>query len=152
MGQYFNLVNATKKQFIDPHKCGNGLKMGECTGWEHSVQTIGKLLMSPPRDEHPMIGAWAGDEVFFAGDYGSTYDIDLKELPGDGGERYFALEDDDGNPSSGWEDVSYKACDMMSAIYGIKYSGNGWRKITETKGSKASPPLRPDIILAKEQK
>ena len=45
MGQYHYIVNITKKQYINPHKIGSGLKIAEQIGWEASPSTALFILL-----------------------------------------------------------------------------------------------------------
>ena len=45
MGQYFKVINKTKKEFINPHTFGNGLKLWEIVASGKGVmQGLGLLL------------------------------------------------------------------------------------------------------------
>ena len=87
MGQYWKPVNLDKREFIDPHKLGDGLKL-----WEQLASHPGTgaalivlcAAMPEPRgggdlDADPVIGRWAGDRVALIGDYAE--DSDLKDSP-----------------------------------------------------------------------
>ena len=86
MGQYFIIANDTKREFLHPHTLGGGLKFMELvsspTVWYgfalllHSSDGHGGgdwCCMAPElRDEHPVVGSWAGDAVYIVGDYDSS--------------------------------------------------------------------------------
>jgi hypothetical protein len=87
MGQYHLLVNLDKKQKVEPHELGLGVKQ-----WEHLGEFNGTLadamyllcMTSPARGggdlpATPMSGAWTGDRVVILGDY--TQDSDLPNVP-----------------------------------------------------------------------
>jgi hypothetical protein len=78
MGQYYIIINRDKKQFVHPHRFGDGLKLLEfgcsATG---TLTALAVLLASGNgrgggdlRSENPIIGSWAGDRIVVAGDYG----------------------------------------------------------------------------------
>lgn len=76
MGQYHKTYNIDKREFIHPHKIGNGLKLWEQIGFLRSTSTALFLLLSNSNGrgggdvpEHPMIGRWAGDRIVVQGDY-----------------------------------------------------------------------------------
>jgi len=89
MGQYWIPVNLDKREFINPHKLGAGLKL-----WEQLVNhpgTGGALVVLcaampeqrgggdfriTPKSKN-VIGRWAGDRIALIGDY--TEDGDLPE-------------------------------------------------------------------------
>jgi hypothetical protein len=83
MGQYWYPVNLDKKEYIDPHKMGCGLKL-----WEQLANNPGTgtalvalcAAMPKPRgggdlEENPIIGHWAGDRIAFVGDYAELTDL-----------------------------------------------------------------------------
>lgn len=86
MGEYFMYVNATKAEFLHPHRIGVGLKFWEsCPGSdeirrEFPLQVLLGALDAWQRwhvtdsgyDKHGMIGRWIGDRVTLEGDYGKT--------------------------------------------------------------------------------
>lgn len=82
MGQYHILVNLTKKQFVHPHQVGNGLKLWEQVGFEHSLSTALYMLIAASNGrgggdfaEHHLIGSWAGDSIALIGDYAEPNDV-----------------------------------------------------------------------------
>lgn len=78
MGQYFIVVNLDKKQFLHPHRLGDGLKLMEfgCSGCG-TMTALAVLLADSngrgggdfPADD-PLVGSWAGDRIVITGDYG----------------------------------------------------------------------------------
>ncbi len=77
MGQYYLVVNIDKKQFLDPHCCGDGLKLLEFGCSAHGTLTALAILLADGngrgggdlRSTNPIIGTWAGDRIVVAGDY-----------------------------------------------------------------------------------
>jgi hypothetical protein len=76
MGQYHKAYNATKKEFIHPHRIENGLKLMEQVGFDKSTATALFLLLANSNGrgggdakKHPLIGHWAGDNIVIQGDY-----------------------------------------------------------------------------------
>ena len=82
MGQYFKIVNKTKKQVLEPMTFGSGCKHGEiiCNADTGSVlQALGHLITTCSGgwgewDESTSKfirykGTWAGDEIIMVGDY-----------------------------------------------------------------------------------
>lgn len=78
MGQYYLLVNCTKKQFIKPHDFGDGAKLLEFGSSGCGVMTGLAILLASRngrgggdlRSTDPVVGSWAGDAIVIAGDYG----------------------------------------------------------------------------------
>ncbi len=114
MGQYHTTVNLTKKEFISPHKIGNGLKLMEQVGWEGATSNALFLLLACSNGrgggdaaDHPMAGRWAGDEIAVIGDYAEADDLknhDAKEI-------YDSLDDDSLHQQ--YTDISTDVWDMM---------------------------------------
>ena len=77
MGQYYLIVNLDKKEFIYPHKFGNGLKLLEFGASGEGTMTGLAILLADGnnrgggdlRSDNQVIGSWAGDRIVIAGDY-----------------------------------------------------------------------------------
>lgn len=96
MGQYFLIVNPTKRQFLDPHKFGSGLKLMEFSNDRYGAQQAQTILCSNGNGsgggdlgteglteaEKDLIGSWAGDPIVVAGDYGDPWKWVPKDLKG----------------------------------------------------------------------
>ena len=87
MGQYYMIVNLDKREFLNPHKLGSGLKLWEmantCT---IAPALLALLACSNGRgggdfEEDPIIGRWVGDRVAVVGDYSEPGDIPGIEQP-----------------------------------------------------------------------
>ena len=78
MGQYYLLVNVTKKQFLYPHVFDDGLKAWEIVANGNMLKALGYLLVKSDGggggDLKPdsLVGYWAGDEILLTGDYDSS--------------------------------------------------------------------------------
>ncbi|CAM1340937.1 hypothetical protein [Tenacibaculum amylolyticum] len=82
MGQYFKIVNVSKKQFIDIGDLGENNKLGFIGKGLNGI-VLGRLLTSSgkvwgndfykvfgdPNSDKIYIGVWAGDKIVIAGDY-----------------------------------------------------------------------------------
>ena len=82
MGQYYLVVNIDKKQFLHPHKLGDGLKLMEFGAQGDGTMLALALLLADGcgrggGDYHGkknvesvnLIGAWKGDRIVITGDY-----------------------------------------------------------------------------------
>jgi hypothetical protein len=77
MGQYYKIVNVKKKQYISPHKFGDGTKLMEFSMSANGVLTgLGILLADGNgrgggdlNSDNPIVGSWAGDNIVITGDY-----------------------------------------------------------------------------------
>jgi len=83
MGQYYLIVNKTKKEYLYPHVFNDGLKALEILWNANTLKGLGLLLLKSDgggggdlksqRDENnPLIGRWAGDDITIVGDYDSS--------------------------------------------------------------------------------
>jgi hypothetical protein len=92
MGQYYVIANLDKREFLDPHTFGNGVKLMEfgmdgrstLTGLavllaSSNGQGGGDLHLPPGSAYEDVPGRWAGDRVVIAGDYD-----DIEGSPGKG--------------------------------------------------------------------
>ena len=80
MGQYYLIVNLDKKQYIYPHRFGDGLKLLEFGPSPCGTMCGLALLLSNGNgrgggdlrdaDDSTVVGSWAGDRIVVAGDYG----------------------------------------------------------------------------------
>lgn len=77
MGQYYKVVNTTKKQVMYPHAFGSGAKLMEFSSDGMSIMQGLAILLADGngrgggdlRSENPLIGSWAGDNIVVTGDY-----------------------------------------------------------------------------------
>lgn len=89
MGQYWLPVNLDKREYINPHELGTGLKLLEQVWTRPGTPAALFLLVSAmpePRgggdpEEHPAIGRWAGDRIAIVGDYAEDDDLPDSEIP-----------------------------------------------------------------------
>ena len=102
MGQYFKVINKTKKEFINPHTFGNGLKLWEIVASGKGVMQGLGLLLAEGHIEYnkkyepipsTIIGRWQGDSIAIVGDYAKSGLYDM-------------CEDEDGKAKEGWKDIS----------------------------------------------
>lgn len=77
MGQYYLVVNIDKKEYLDPHCCGDGLKLLEFGCSANGTLTALAILLADGNSrgggdlqtKNPTVGTWAGDRIVVAGDY-----------------------------------------------------------------------------------
>lgn len=137
MGQYHILVNLDKREIVNPHNIGLGLKQYEHTGIEGSLSDAMYLLvMSSPASgggDFPeiegMSGRWCGDRVVVLGDYTLP-----NAIPGV--EDANALYD---IASRAYTDISDGVRKAFTKIFDIDYAesplGFGWNRLSiETMG------------------
>ena len=111
MGQYWRPVNLDKKEYLNAHALGGGLKLVEIAYSQGGVATALVLLLTPlPEGRgggdpamHPFLGRWAGDRIVMVGDYSESGD--LRACGVDFGTLYEA---------EGYTDISAQAKEMLA--------------------------------------
>lgn len=77
MGQYYYIINPKKRQYLNPHKFGCGLKLLEF-GCSANGPLLGMAILMADgngrgggdlHSKNKLIGSWAGDPVIVSGDY-----------------------------------------------------------------------------------
>lgn len=139
MGQYWLPVNLTKREYIDPHKLGSGLKLCEQVANEGVGRALiillanfkerrggGDLCTDPKRPA--IIGSWAGDEVTLVGDYAEDADY-TPRAKGVKMSKVYGLCHFDENkpPAKPFKDVTDEVCAVIEAELEGKFEGDGWR-------------------------
>lgn len=120
MSQYHYLCNFDKKEFVHPHKLGDGLKAREqvASGPGGIGSAMIYLMVCPePRgggDFNPndVMGRWHGDRVAIIGDYAEKGDTPWLE---------------EGSPwdRDGWHDISAEVARCLADELDLRYSGEG---------------------------
>ena len=85
MGQYFLIVNKTKREYISPHELDGGLKLPE-VALGKTGRALMYLLADNGDDVYPfsdILGRWVGDEVVVAGEYGKDLRPASEQWPGE---------------------------------------------------------------------
>lgn len=94
MGQYYKVVNLDKRQYLNPHKFGAGLKLMEFSGQGDSIMQAVAILLasgngrgggdlhSEDHDPEGIVGSWAGDRIVVAGDYMDEWLMVPEDLKG----------------------------------------------------------------------
>ena len=125
MGQYHHLVNVDKKEIVNPHGLGLGLKQ-----WEHLGDFSGTLadamyilmMTSPARGggdlpQSEISGRWTGDRVLVLGDY--TEDSDVPSIPSVGS-LYRESED--------YTDITDMVAQAFETVFRVRITGDGWKR------------------------
>lgn len=125
MGQYHHLVNVDKKEVVNPHGLGLGLKQYEHTGeFNGTLADAMYILMmtSPARGggdfpQTEISGRWTGDRVLVLGDY--TEDSDVPSIPNVGSLYH---------ESDGYADITDMVAKAFEDVFRIRISGEGWKR------------------------
>ena len=122
MGQYWKPVNLTKREFINPHKLGTGIKLLELASSPDLAAALVILLAAMPVrrgggdfQSNPFIGRWAGDKVVFVGDY--SVDEDMPNSPIPFGQVYQLTygNDSEGGKQKAFTDVTDDVLEIMQS-------------------------------------
>lgn len=135
MGQYWLTCNLSKREFLDPHKLGDGLKLWEQLNSVGGVMAALHILLScsngrgggdlaesdgvKPQD--PIIGRWAGDRIAVVGDYAEDGDLPPE---------FEASEIYDLCRKGKYRDISNLVLPLVEKACGVKITGKGWREKT----------------------
>ncbi len=141
MGQYWYPVNLTKREFINPHKLGSGLKLWEQIANPGVGQALVILSAAMPErrgggdfnknDEISArtIGRWAGDRIALVGDYAEDGD-----LP-----KHFKaskiLNKCDPKARYPYKDITDDVCHVIEQELNGKFEGDGWRSFKSNEVS-----------------
>jgi hypothetical protein len=107
MGQFFRIVNAKKRQYVDPEKFGENQKYSTLLQGKHGL-AVAYLISSGLVSDNSLIGSWAGDPIVAAGEYA---DPDLHGIKtasrSDRRRNLYQLAEQK------FEDISHKAIAML---------------------------------------
>ncbi len=131
MGQYHYPINITKKQFLNPHKLGDGLKLREQNGGNGGVCSALHMLLAGSNgrgggdfDKHPLIGSWCGDRIAILGDYAEPGDI-----PGRINAQRVMKDAMGEDKLHVWKDISEEMIPLLEQNCEVRFDTdeNGWR-------------------------
>lgn len=82
MGQYFIVANLDKKQYLHPHRFGDGLKFREFAYSARGTMTALAYLLDHGyyADGESVLGSWAGDRIVIVGDYDEIANPSYQEI------------------------------------------------------------------------
>jgi hypothetical protein len=157
MGQYWKPVNLDKREFINPHKLGCGLKLWEQLANHPGTGTALLILQAAmpegrgggDLEEDEVIGRWAGDRVVLIGDYAE--DSDLKNSPVKASKIYklcWSPEYGGKKPRGAFLDISDLVAPVIERELGGKYTGDGWRHFKyDDDERETGVSMKPDVLL-----
>ena len=147
MGQYHKLANLDKRQIVNPHRLGAGLKLWEQMASNPGTGTALVILLASASNGQgggdlrsgEIVGSWLGDRIAFVGDYDtdSSYLVDGRQMTGS--EIYHDPE--------GWTDISDLVAAAIEVELDGKYQGTGWRKFVYAEGNEATRAMKPDMVI-----
>jgi len=137
MGQYHKIVNLDRREYINPHRLGCGLKQVEQLGTHPGTGAALLLLLASAStgdgggdfDQHQdVLGRWRGDRIAMVGDYDDDVIYTL-EAPAPrevrytlkGAEIYSACDPEPENVSEPWTDVSDLVAAALERELGGKF-------------------------------
>ena len=134
MGQYYYIANLDKREFLHPHRCGDGLRLMQFGLSACGTLSALAILLADGnnrgggdlRTRNPIVGTWAGDRIVVTGDYA---DNGRFGAPGD--KTLMEVMDEEN-----WRDVSGLA---MEALADDKYAKSEmrvpWGSSRESEGT-----------------
>lgn len=143
MGQYYLVCNLDKKQFLHPHKFGDGLKLMEFGLSAKGTMSALAVLLADGNNcgggdlhsDHPIIGSWAGDRIVVAGDYADEGKWGCK------GTLY--------SETDNWEDISYK---VLFILLGDSYFRDNIRANMKTMWNEERKGIISEFLDIHDQK
>lgn len=152
MGQYWIPVNLDKREFISPHKLGDGLKLWEQLANGAAAKGLVILLAAMPEPRgggdlqpDPIIGRWAGDRIALVGDYAEDGDLTPKEGDPPASAIYglCTLYPEPMDPLASeireqaevpapFTDITDAVCAVIERELDGKFIGTGWRRFVRT--------------------
>lgn len=137
MGQYWKPVNLDKREFLNPHDLGAGLKLWEQLANPGVGQALVVLLavmpgprgggdFEPGNDPDGMIGRWAGDRVVLVGDYAEDSDFETREGELPFSELYTTTQGLP-PPEESFTDITARVAAVIEKELGGKFVGSGWK-------------------------
>ena len=153
MGQYWLTVNLDKREYINPHQLGSGLKLTEQLGTHPGTGTALIVLLAAMPEargggdikENPdVVGRWTGDRVVLIGDYAKDTDL---------GEGYKASEIygkcQEECKEGAYKDITPMVAKVIEDELDGHFEGDGWKDFVYNDGEKQSPrAMSPDMILS----
>jgi len=165
MGQYFQIVNLTKKEYLDPHKCASGLKFFELLAADPPTKILGFLLRLSNEGGggdidttgKKYVGRWAGDSIVIVGDYdrSNIYEkcIDTTELKAHNKWLIEQKRDDEILTKKDlFKDISDKVIKEYNDFieieeYQVDLKSTGWRDTIKTTKESKLKSMRPDMVI-----
>ena len=124
MGQYYKVINKTKKEYLTPYTFGNGAKLMEFTSdGSGMLQGLSILLANGNgrgggdlSSESNLIGSWSGDSISVEGDYADD-----------------TLWDEIEKKNSKWKDISVET---FRVLLSDSWIGDRMRRRIKKSGTK----------------
>jgi len=137
MGQYHRICNLDKREYLDPHHLGSGLKVMEIMGTYPGPEQALTILLAGSCKNGPrgggdidgltktqmrFVGRWAGDRIVIIGDYETSGDYYKTTIDPRG-----TIWDDLDN----WSDISAEMAEILETLFNGKFYDsigyNTWR-------------------------
>jgi len=137
MGQYHKTVNLDKKEFLNPHALGVGLKQWEQLVNDPGIGTALQILVFSSNsrgggdigdDGNEVIGRWAGDRIITVGDYQNDNDVGFRRKDGRPSlvyDRCYPENEMTGNLKI-FTDITDLVKPIIEQTFDGKYEKNNW--------------------------
>lgn len=158
MVQYHLTVNLDKREYLHPHRLGDGLKLLEQANSKGGIMVALHILLAcsnnrgggdfPGNDQ--LIGSWAGDRIAIIGDYAKAADLPEHNASNI---YYLCLEEYLSEAPPEWKSVFYRdisddVLPLVEAACDVVITGKGWRDKT-CSHSQETTALHPDMIIVR---
>jgi hypothetical protein len=129
MGQYHYICNLDKREYLDPHQFGDGLKLMEFGCSMGGTMTALAILLASANgrgggdlrleEDNPLeeiVGSWAGDRIAIIGDY-----FDEGDVPG------WDMDDNPWKAPEGWAEISAPMRELIEGDGFYKFETEEWK-------------------------
>ena len=148
MGQYYMTVNLDKKEYLYPHKFGDGLKLLEFGSSGSGLMCGLAILLADGNgrgggdlnSDNPIIGSWAGDRIIITGDYA------------DGREEYKHTDDDGDECDTLYDRINQEDYEDISEAVILAMSDDNYLKEGLRKRMEFSSYNLDDILAGETKK
>lgn len=158
MGQYYKPINIDKKEYVNSHDYGNGLKLMEHSYIGNNFVAIVENLIKVTTNKDGSVkkGDWYNDRIVWAGDYadgepvnGSNKTAEGKDLPN----LYILIDDDKSNkimPKNMQINKKFKYLVNLDKKEFVNYDKVPVSDVTEYKGKENIWKVHPLPLLTCE--
>lgn len=161
MGQYFVLVNLSRREFVHPYSLGDLLKLREMANTPAGIGVAMMILTACssgrgggdfPGD--PVVGRWAGDRIALVGDYAEDGDLPAEfeaSVIFDLCRREGEEDDDNEIVLAPYADISDLVKPVIEAVCDMKFEEGKTPGVVDKRdlstGKLIRPAMCPDFVI-----
>ena len=148
MGQYWLTVNLDKREYINPHELGSGLKLREQLGTHPGPGAALIILLAAMPEARgggdfkanpDVVGRWAGDRIALVGDYAERGDLSPEHT----------ADEIQGKCEKGeFQNITPMVVKVIEDELDGHFEGDGWKDFVYNDGTQSPRAMSPDMILS----